>query len=405
MKSKLTAILALTVVLLCPHVNRSQQPQQPIKHFGYLTVTTDADLSRVRSYTDFTYLDGDYSQSIYNTATRVRNNGMRVVVDLGKVFWCPDTANPFGSWHLCGYSEVDFMTRWNNWTAMNASVLNSDYVLAFSVITEPSLRGISSLEVEYVINLVKQRYPQIPTMVAESYISVDQPSFQVPRNSDWVGVAAYYIHPNLDYAFKESVRLLKLKKQSWQRLVYTLDGFHGFPHDQAGILLNDMDTIAQEWYTYVSNDPEAILVGVFSWLDVPDVSGTGSKNLPQHVLDKHVAIGSAIFAGRTPGYQGFFETINCQSLGGWAWDSSEPNTPISVDVYEGVQRSFHKIATVRANQFRSDLVTAGIGNGQHGFTFNLPAILHDGQSHLITIDYSGLDQQLSLSPQTITCSP
>lgn len=144
---------------------------------------------------------------------------------------------------------------------------------------------------------------------------------------------------------------------------------------------------------------------MFAWFDVTDVNGIGSSHFPQHVLDKHAAIGSAIFAGRFPTYQGWFESANCQSLTGWAWDASEPNSPISVDVYEGVQRGFHKIATVRANQFRQDLVNAGIGNGQHGFVFNVPSILRDGNSHVITIKYGGLVEQLNLSPGSITCVP
>src|SRR5215208_6940222 len=149
MKTKLAAILAITVVLLWPLQVRSQQSQQPLKHFGYLGATSDTDLSRVRSYTDFTYVDGEFGQSIVDLSTRVRNNGMRVVIDLGKVLWCPqDPNNPFGAYHLCENSEVHYTTRWCNWIWMNSSVLNSDYVLAFSVITEPTLRGISKADVE-----------------------------------------------------------------------------------------------------------------------------------------------------------------------------------------------------------------------------------------------------------------
>ena len=90
-----------------------------------------------------------------------------------------------------------------------------------------------------------------------------------------------------------------------------------------------------------------------------------SVNFPPNVIDKHKAIGAAIFAGKVPTYQGVFEAIDCQSLKGWAWDASQPNTPISVDIYDGPQ----KLATVRANQPK-----AGVGNGQHGFTYTLPEV-------------------------------
>jgi hypothetical protein len=42
---------------------------------------------------------------------------------------------------------------------------------------------------------------------------------------------------------------------------------------------------------------------------------------------------------------------------GWAWDANHPNTSINVDVYDGNTL----IATVAANQFRQDLLNAGIG--------------------------------------------
>jgi hypothetical protein len=73
---------------------------------------------------------------------------------------------------------------------------------------------------------------------------------------------------------------------------------------------------------------------------------------------------------------------------------------VSVDVYDGTQ----KIATVRANLFRQDLLNAGIGNGQHAFLINLPASLRNGLTHSITIKHSGLDQPLSLSPRSISCA-
>ena len=402
MKAKLVAILAILVIVLWPPLqSQSQQSTQPVKYFGYFYTLSDSDLSRVRSYTNFTYIDGEYGQSSIDTLVRLRNNGHRAIIDLGKVLWCPqDPANPFGAWHLCTNSEVNYIDRWNNWKWVHRDVLTGDYVLAFSVITEPALRSISTADVETAVALVKQAFPQIPTLVAEASISVNQ-SYVVPSNVDWVGIAAYYIHPNLDDAFKESVRLLKLKKQWWQKTAYTLDAFYGSSQVPVAPTVADMDTIAQEWYTFASRDPEAIVLAAFIWPDLTGENAIGTISFPQNVLDKHAAIGAAILAGRAPSYQGYFDWINCQSLVGWAWDASQPNTPISVDIYDGAVR----IATVRANQFRQDLLNAGIGNGWHGFSFNLPAHMRDGQTHSIAIKYGGLDQQLNVSPKSITCTP
>lgn len=401
MKVKLVAILALSIIFLWPPPQSSSQSQQPLKHFGYIGAVTDSDLDRVRSYTDFTYVDGEYGQSIVNLATRVRSKGMRVVIDLGRVLWCPeDPANPFGNWHLCRSSEVDYFTRWNQWVTMNAPVLNSTHVLSFSVITEPSLRGISTADVETAVALVKQTYPQIPTLVAEADISVNQTTFQVPRNADWVGIASYYIRPNLDTGFKNRVSILKQKKQSWQKMAYTLDAFYGPSHKVIAPTVQDMDTIAQEWYTIASRDPEAILLSPFLWADLTGENAIGSVSFPANVLAKHAAIGAAIRSGRAPVYQGNFERLDCQQISGWAWDVSQPNTPVSVDVYDGTQ----KIATVRANLFRQDLLNAGIGNGQHGFVLNLPASLRDGQTHSITLKYGGLNELISGSPRSVSCA-
>ena len=403
MKTKLAAILVITVILLGPVQIRSQQSQQPLKHFGYIGATTDSDLNRVRSYTDFTYVAGDYEHSIVDLATRVRNNGMRTVIDLGRVLWCPeDERNPFGQWHLCFYvSEVNYWNRWNNWVAMNGSVLNSNYVLAFSVITEPTLRGISTADVERAVALVKQTFPQIPTLVEEAAESVSTPDFAAPSNADWIGISDYCIHPNLNDTFKERVRLLKQKKYAWQRTAYSLDAFYVSAHQAVARTPADMDTIAQEWYTFASADPEAILLAPFLWDDLPSEGGIGSKSFPQNVLDKHAAIGTAILAGRFPTYQGSFEHIDCQSVSGWAWDTSQPNTPVSVDLYS--YDRVQTLGTFRANQFRQDLLNSGIGNGQHGFSFAFPASLRDGRSHWIQIHYSGLGREFDIG-RPITCA-
>jgi len=407
MKVKLAAILLVILAIVWPLPSRSQLPQQHILYYGYFGALSDTDLSRVRSYTNFTYIDGEYGVSIAPSLTRIRNNGMRAIIDLGKVLWCPTQVFPgtcpgYSGWHLCGNqggTEASYITRWNQWVAANSSVLNSTYVVAFSVITESVLLGIPNADVERAVALVKQTFPAIPTLVAEASISITD-SYVVPANADWVGIAAYYIHPNLDDPFKQAVARLRTKKQSWQKTAYTLDAFHGPSHVSVAPTPADMDTIAQEWFTIVSNDPDALVLAAFIWSDLTCEGAIGSVSFPQNVLDKHAAIGAAIFSGKIPGYAGNFQSLNCNTAVGWAWDSSQPNTPISVDVYDGST----KLGTVRANEFRQDLLNAGIGNGQHGFTFNLPPSVRNGVGHLITVKYGGLLQQLSNGSRSITCN-
>src|SRR5260370_35922043 len=74
---------------------------------------------------------------------------------------------------------------------------------------------------------------------------------------------------------------------------------------------------------------------------------------------------------------GYMDSANCSTVTGWAWDSTQPNTPINVDLYDYNV----PVATVPANIFRSDLLAAGVGNGYHGFSFTVPPYLKDGHLH------------------------
>ena len=97
---------------------------------------------------------------------------------------------------------------------------------------------------------------------------------------------------------------------------------------------------------------------------------------------------------------GNFETADCSSITGWAWDPQQPNTPISVNIYA----DNNLVATVSANQFRQDLLNAGIGNGAHGFSLATPANLKDGQPHQIRVLIVSTMSDINNSPKTITCA-
>ena len=102
-------------------------------------------------------------------------------------------------------------------------------------------------------------------------------------------------------------------------------------------------------------------------------------------------------------FQGFHEVANCNTISGWAWDANQPNTSISVDVYLD-NDSFRSIVAP-ANQFRQDLLNAGIGNGVHGFSFNTPAFLKDGHPHSLRIKFTGTTTDLTNTPRSINCGP
>jgi len=102
-----------------------------------------------------------------------------------------------------------------------------------------------------------------------------------------------------------------------------------------------------------------------------------------------------------PQYNGYFDGADCNQLWGWAWDASQPTTPIQVDLF--VDGNF--LARVVADQYRSDLQSAGIGDGQHGWSYALPESLRDRQAHTISARVADSTFELSNSPRQLQCAP
>lgn len=68
---------------------------------------------------------------------------------------------------------------------------------------------------------------------------------------------------------------------------------------------------------------------------------------------------------------GFVEFASATAVRGWVYDSNTPSVPLEVIVRVGDAL----VASGRANIKRSDLVTAGIGDGSHGFNIDLTGAL------------------------------
>jgi hypothetical protein len=102
---------------------------------------------------------------------------------------------------------------------------------------------------------------------------------------------------------------------------------------------------------------------------------------------------------RPPVFEGFHDVTNCNGIMGWAWDKNRPDDPIQVDVYDGDTL----LATVTADDFRQDLLAAGIGNGQHSFTYPVPPRLKDGKARSIKMKFAGTNIDLANTPMLINC--
>jgi hypothetical protein len=100
-----------------------------------------------------------------------------------------------------------------------------------------------------------------------------------------------------------------------------------------------------------------------------------------------------------PPYASNFEAATCDAISGWVWDSTQPNVPLKIDVYDGD----YLIGTYVADGSRQDLLRAGIGDGKHGFRIPTPARLKDGQPHTVRVVLSGTATQLGNSPRTVQC--
>ena len=71
----------------------------------------------------------------------------------------------------------------------------------------------------------------------------------------------------------------------------------------------------------------------------------------------------------TTQFEGSFDKLEVASLGGWAWDKTQPNAAIKVEIYDGKTL----LATITASEFREDLKNAGKGDGKHAFNYALAA--------------------------------
>jgi hypothetical protein len=130
--------------------------------------------------------------------------------------------------------------------------------------------------------------------------------------------------------------------------------------------------------------------------------GGGVQQVTQPKATYNTANGNVIIAAyyqtTSAVFEGTLDVADGQQIAGWVWDRSQPNSPLSVDVYDGSA----KLATVPANLFRQDLLNFGVGNGNHAFSLPTPASLKDGKTHAIYARVAGTQIELGNSPKSLT---
>jgi glycosyltransferase involved in cell wall biosynthesis len=80
-------------------------------------------------------------------------------------------------------------------------------------------------------------------------------------------------------------------------------------------------------------------------------------------------------------FQGHLAHVSRGWLAGWAWDSAQGASPVTLEVLDNGVR----IAGVVANLYRQDLAHAGIGDGRHGFELYIPGGLSPDTRHTLHV--------------------
>lgn len=102
-----------------------------------------------------------------------------------------------------------------------------------------------------------------------------------------------------------------------------------------------------------------------------------------------------------PKLLGFVENIDTQSIHGWAFDLNQPANPIEL----ALKIDGHIIQRFRPNMRRPDIAEhlklPAESLGIVGFSISPPEILFDGETHTVSVEFSGRDQMLHGSKKPI----
>ena len=105
-------------------------------------------------------------------------------------------------------------------------------------------------------------------------------------------------------------------------------------------------------------------------------------------------------------YKGHFDQLTNTTIAGWAWNGYD-DTAVNVHIYIWKDGVFKANVPVLANKYRADLQAAGIGNGNHSFTYNINLYYVYGAGSYVVRVYmitNGINPQVSNSPLSVYVS-
>ena len=213
-----------------------------LQYFGYVGgADDDQALSRTYGYTNFAHISATVNPAdtfLRDRVTALAQKGSKAVIDLGLVLWC----DYYGEQQKWRYLCNDWLSRWNQWKSVNASILTSDKVLAFSIRDEPFNYDVSMTSFEQAAAQVKADLPWAKLYVTEAACVITDDNCGIfpgsgafnnyhgtLPNIDWIGVDDYAIHPATDPTFQSAVSQMKTRFPG-RKWLYTLDGWWSDDH-------------------------------------------------------------------------------------------------------------------------------------------------------------------------------
>jgi membrane protein involved in D-alanine export len=134
--------------------------------------------------------------------------------------------------------------------------------------------------------------------------------------------------------------------------------------------------------------------GATQWHSVADVFVTF------HV----VAMGLLLFSGRLtppppPAQQQLLEKADSREIFGLMWDAAHPDDAPLVDLVIDEQY----VLRIPASVYRKDLEERGYGNGKHGFWFESPWWVRDGNPHTVEVRDAATGKPIQGTPMILVC--
>lgn len=192
--------------------------------------------------------------------------------------------------------RADASNRWNQFLGVNNSVLDANTVAAIYLVDEPAWNGLSLIDYENALAMIKSSLPSIPTMAIEAGNALDR--LMVPADLDWIGFDNYdSVDPANDSVWLDQLaRVSKARVRQEQKLVIVASTqWLPYYKTDAGIDPIDMGPIMQSYYQLAISHADVIALIGYLWPGgLDDPAQLGARDLPSETKAIIVELGKQI---------------------------------------------------------------------------------------------------------------